>query len=482
MATLTAGGIGSGLDISSLVSQLVAAEQSPVSSRLDRQEAQVQAKISSFGTLRSALAQFQGALKKLTKIDDFLVRRATSGDDKVFTVAATSVAAGGSYGIQVERLAQAHKLLSAGFTGPDEVVGSGTLTVAMGTASMTLTVDGTNNTLTGIRDAINGAADNPGVIATLVNVFDEVAGSNVSKLVLTGTGTGAQNAVTLSVADADTTELNPDGNTDAEGLSRLASNNLNVLRAAQDALLWLDGQKVVSASNTVEGAIEGVTLTLKAVSARDDLGALVPTTLDVAVDQGAAKSLVQGFVSAYNAVVDALKAVDSYNASTRQATPLFGESTVRGVSTVLRRALGDPVEGLDQGLSRLADLGVTAGTDGKLTVDAKRLDAALSTNLEAVGRLFAGEHGLATRLDDLVSAYLDAGGVLKSRTDGLDSRVKDINKQRETLARRMEVLQSRLLKQFTAMDELVAQLQNTGNFLTQQLSSLQTSFNSRNGG
>lgn len=482
MATLTSSGIGSGVDIGSLVSQLVSAERTPVATRLDRQEAQVQARISSFGTVRSALAQFQAALKRLTSLDDFLVRRATSGDDAVLTAAATGSAVPGGYDLQVERLAQAHKVLSGGFTGADEAVGTGTLTVAVGAASMTLTVEAGNGTLAGIRDAINAASDNPGVTATLISVYDDLAGTSVSKLVLTARETGSASAITVSVADDDTSELNPGGDTDAAGLSRLASPNLAQVRAAQDALLWLDGQKVVSATNTVEGAIDGVTLTLKAASGRDDLGALLATTLEVAVDQQAATGLVQDFVKAYNSLVDAFKAVDSYNASTRQASALFGDSAVRALSTSLRRGLSEPVDGLAAGLSRLVDIGVSAGADGKLSVNSTRLGAALARDLEGVGQLFAGEGGLASRLDDLVSGYLDAGGILKARTDGLDSRVRDINRQREALALRMEALERRLLKQFTAMDELVAQLQSTSSFLTQQLSSLQSILSRREGG
>jgi flagellar hook-associated protein 2 len=473
---VTASGIGSGVDVAGLVSQLVAAERSPVSTRLDQQEAQVQAKISAYGILRSALAQFQGALEKLTALEDFLVRKSVSGDTDVFTVSATSSAAAGSYEIQVERLARGHKVLSPGIATSDEALGTGTLTVSVGGASMALTIDASNNTLAGIRDAINGAADNPGVTATLISVYDDVAGASVSKLVLTSRETGAASAISVTVADDDTSGLNPDGDTDLDGLSRLASPNLTELRPAQDALVWLDGQKVVSASNTVEGAIDGVTLSLKGVSPEDDLGAMLPATLDVTVDEESATALVEDFVAAYNGVVDALKSVDSYNASSRTASALFGDSVARALSGGLRRALSDPVEGLPEGLSRLADLGVTAALDGKLTVNGSKLGAALARDVEGVGRIFAGDDGLATRLDDLVSGYLDAEGILKARTDGLDRRVKDLNRQREALAIRMESLERRLLKQFTAMDELVAQLQSTGNFLTQQLSTLQSIF------
>jgi flagellar hook-associated protein 2 len=487
MATLTASGLGSGLDVRGLVSQLVSAERTPVSNRLDLQEAQVQAKISGFGGLRSALAQFEGAVERLTDLDDFLARRASSSDPDVFTASATSEAVAGSYDVQVERLARSHKLISTGFASRDSEVGTGSLTITLGGESMTVDVASDGNTLERIRDAINGASGNPGVDAGLITVFDDALGASVSKLVLTARETGEASAITVTVQDNDTGVENPDGDTDMEGLSRLAYDagagvtNLDEVRAAADALLWIDGEKVTSSTNTVEGAIEGVTLTLKTTSDEGDLGALVPATLEVAVDPGAARGLVQGFVTAYNTLRDAIAQLDSYNAATGQASVLFGDSAVRGLGLGLRRALSDPVAGLTGAYTSLAAIGVTTGADGKLAIDATRLDAALSADLPGIANLFASSEGLGQRFTDLVAAYGDPAGILEARTDGLDRRVEDITAQRETLARRMESLEARLLKQFTAMDELVARLQSTSSFLTQQLASLQSITGGGNG-
>jgi flagellar hook-associated protein 2 len=224
-----------------------------------------------------------------------------------------------------------------------------------------------------------------------------------------------------------------------------------------------------------------VTLTLKTTSDEGDLGALVPATLEVAVDPGAARGLVQGFVTAYNTLRDAIAQLDSYNAATGQASVLFGDSAVRGLGLGLRRALSDPVAGLTGAYTSLAAIGVTTGADGKLAIDATRLDAALSADLPGIANLFASSEGLGQRFTDLVAAYGDPAGILEARTDGLDRRVEDITAQRETLARRMESLEARLLKQFTAMDELVARLQSTSSFLTQQLASLQSITGGGNG-
>jgi flagellar hook-associated protein 2 len=487
MASVTASGLGSGIDIGSLVTQLVSAERTPVATRLDRQEAEVQARISAFGGLRSALAQFESALAGLSKLDGFLARRATSSDPSVITASATRDAAVTTYDVQVERLAQGHKLLSTGFASGSAEVGTGALTIMVGGEAMALTIDATNNTLAGIRDAINEASDNPGVSASLINVFDDDLQTNVTKLALTARETGGANAIKLTVADDDTSVANPDGDTDTDGLSRLAYDagagvtNLDEIRAGEDALVWIDGQKITSATNTVEDAIEGVTLTLKATSAEDDLGVLVPAALGVAVDEEAAEGLIEAFVTAYNTLSGYLRQVDSYTAATGQASVLFGDSVARGLGLGLRRAIVDPVEGLTGPYPSLADLGVTTGSDGKLSVDTEKLDAALSEDLEGAGNLFAASGGLAERLKDLAAGYIDAEGILDARTGGLDRRVKDINKQRDALARRMDSLETRLLKQFTAMDELVTRLQSTSSFLTQQLASLQSIVDRRSG-
>lgn len=477
MPTLTALGVGSGLDITSLVSQLVAAERTPVEARLARQEASVQAKLSAFGTLRSALAQFQAALAKLTRAGDFLTRSATSADQTVFTVSAGSTAAAGSYEVEVLQTAQAHRLMSGGFADAGAVVGTGTLTLAVGGESFNVVVDDSNKTLAGLRDAINEAAENTGVGATLVN-GDDGLGGTVTRLVLTATETGLANAIQVTAVDAD-------GNhSDAAGLSALVyvpgvggTTNLTGLRAAQDAVLRIDGNPalpdpggitVTRATNQISDAIEGVTLTLAKASPGTNVA------LAVAVDPSAAKGLVQGFVTAYNQVLDAIRQVASYNAATGQAMSLFGDSTVRGLESRLRAEVTNAVASAPGGLARLLDIGISTGENGNLAIDSADLDAALDADLESVAGLFAAGDGYANRFEALVSAYIDSDGAIAARTDGLDARVKDIAAQREALERRIESLEARYLRQFTALDELVSRLQSTGSFLTQQLASLQS--------
>jgi flagellar hook-associated protein 2 len=391
----------------------------------------------------------------------------------VFTASASSSAVEGSFDVVVERLAASHKLASTGYSGSDAVVGNGTLTLAVGGVSFSVTIDDDNHTLAGVRDAINEASGNTGVAATVIHV-DNGLGGTVSRLVLTSRETGSEGPITVSVVD-------DDGNhTDALGLSALAYDpdagtpvtHLNELRAARDALIYIDGEAVTRSSNTVSDAIEGVTLTLKGVSETDALGDPVPASLSVAVDTSRAQALIQGFVQAYNGVVTAIGQVASYNAATGRATALFGSSTVRSLQASLRAELTRPLAGAPAGLSTLTALGITTGADGKLTIDPAKLGEALAGGLDSVSQLFAGEGGLAGRLGDRVSAYTDSDGLIQASTDGLSARIKDLTSQREVLDRRMESLESRLMRQFTALDELVTRLQSSGTFLTQQLASL----------
>ncbi len=476
MSTITALGVGSGLDIADIVRQLVAAERSPVQTRLDSQEKTLEAKLSAFGTLKSALAQFQTGLGELSEVGAFLARTASSGSEEVFTASAGTSAAPGTFDLVVQQVAQSHSLVSKGYESASAAVGSGTLTISVGGNAFSVAVDATHGTLAGIRDAITGASDNTGVAASIVRV-DGASGGTVAKLVLTSTVTGTEGSLTVAVDDAD----GVDG--DTSGLSALAYlpsdtspaiTNLTELRAAQDAKLTLDGQAVTSSSNTVDDAIEGVTLTLQGVSGKDASGAWKSSRLAIAIDPSAAAERVQGFVTAYNAVLDAIRSVASYDASSREATALFGDSAVRGLQSRLRAELSRVVSDLPAGAASLAEIGVRTGRDGKLELDQDRLHGALNSNLDAVAKLFAGEGGCAQRLDDLVSSYLDADGLIESRTEGLNGRLEAIEARREALDRRMESLEARLLKQYTAMDTLVAQLQTTSSYLTQQLELLKT--------
>ncbi|MGI9309781.1 MAG: flagellar filament capping protein FliD, partial [Gammaproteobacteria bacterium] len=250
MASITSTGIGSGLDIAGLVQQLVAAEAAPVSTRIAQKEARVQTKLSAFGSLKSALSDFRDQLDKMRTAKSFLTRSATSGNEDLFSVSVSESALPATYSVDVTQLAQTQKLTSGTFSDKDTVVGTGTLTITVGSAAFNIDVTAENNTLAGIRDSINGALDNTGVSATIVNAD---AGSY---LILTGENTGAANSMTVTQAGGDgglaALEYDP-----GAGLKSLTESI-----AAQDALVKIDGFDVLSSTNKITGAVDGVTLDL----------------------------------------------------------------------------------------------------------------------------------------------------------------------------------------------------------------------------
>lgn len=464
MPTIFSAGLGSGLDINSLVTQLVDAEREPVVNRLDRREVEYQANISGFGTLKSALSEFQTTIEALKKSSDFESTTVSSSNTDLFTATASGEPPAGRFSVEVIQLAEAQKLRSNGFTGANAEVGTGTLTVAIGDESFDVTIDSSNNTLVGIRDAINNAIGNTGVTATVVNV-DSDSGGEESRLVLSAEGDiGASGPISVTVTDDD------GNNTDQAGLSQLASDNLVELQAAKDAEIRVDGQTITRDSNVISDAIEGITL--KLVSADAETSA----NLTVGSDSSVAATAINGFVESFNVVVDTISQLSSSGSEPEQAGVLSGDATLRNLESQLRRIVGDQVAGLEGTFDSLVSIGITTDEQGRLSVDSATLESAIEQDLDAVVQLFTSDNGVVSQLESALSGYLGSDGVIANRIDGLNSRVDRINDQRADLERRLQSIEERYRAQFTAMDTLVGELQSTSTFLSQQFAALQSNF------
>lgn len=460
---LTSPGIGSGLDINSLVSQLVQAEGATTSFRLDQKEAAYTAEISAIGSLRAALNEFSTALGKLDDVEDFRLRTTNTTDKDIITASADDTAVPGSYDVEVVNLASAHRIRSGDFAATTSVVGQGTLTIGVGSSTFDVDIDSTNQTLAGIRDAINDSADNTGVSATILTVSDG-GGGTVSRLILSSSVTGVDNDITISVADDDLVD------TDNAGLSQLAydgvTNNMTELAAAQDALVRVFGQDVSSSTNTVTGAITGVTLNL--VSAAPG----ATETVSISYNKAAVTARVNDFVKAYNGLQKTMTDLGKYNSATGSGGPLLGDATLRTVASRIRGELATGLTGTNLTYRNLADIGITRSETGELSLDSTKIDAVFAADPNAIGDIFASANGYAKRLDALVKPYVDTKGLLATRVDGLTGRIDRINDQRDRLEIRLAAFESRLQKQFFAMDELVAQLSATSDYLGQQLANL----------
>ena len=445
-------GIGSGLDIQSLVSQLVAAERAPVETRLTRHASDVATQLSALGTLKGALSGFQSALTSLKTVDQFSARVATSGDESIFTATADSKAVPGSYAIEVQQLAQPEQLISAAFSGgAAAVVGSGTLTLQLGTgSSFSVTLDSSHNTLADVRDAINAATDNPGINATLVY------GVSGAQLVLTSDATGAGNTLQVSTSGGD------------GGLAQLtyatgATSNYTEQQAAQDAIVAISGVVHHSATNVVDAAIDGVTLTLKAKNAGST------ASLAVANDRSAVVANIRKFVSAYNNTQSQLATLGKYDAATKKGGPMLGDWLLIGISSEMARGATDRVASAGGAYSSLAAIGITTDSSGQLQLDESKLTAALQANPAAVASLFGASDGIAARLDAKIENLLASDGAIAARNDNLTSAQKSISDDSQKLDEQMAIVQQRYLTQFTALDSLMSQLNATSKYLAQQL-------------
>ena len=468
-------GVGSGLDINNLVSQLVAAERDPVINSLGARQAGYNSDISALGKLKSALSTFNTTIAGLKNLSSFDTRKATSSDETVFTANATSSAVTGKYNIEVRNLATAQKLMTKGYTSEDSVVGTGTLTLTVDSTDINIDIDNDNNTLAGIRDAINTSAKSIGVSASIINVDDGMGGTE-SKLVLTSTNTGLDNAITVTVNDDDANDI------DTSGLSALYYDTsdanpeqLTEIVAAEDADVRIDGQTVKSSSNTIANAIEGVTLTLLA----EDIG--VNKELSIEVDTSAVKSAITSFVGGYNTFINTINELNSFDADTGATGALFGDSTLRIAASTIRNNIIDKVDGLTGSVQTLVDIGITTNDTGLLSIDADTLDSAIESNLNDIANLFAKEStGIAVRLNDTLDSFIGFGGVIDNRTDGLRTRLGLLDDEYNRLERRMDSLQTRLLKQFSGLDSILSQLQSSSDFLTQQFSNIQGITKSKN--
>ncbi len=393
---ITSPGIGSGLDVNAIVTGLMNVERQPLTI-LARKKSAFQTQVSAYGTLKSALSTFQTSVSALSSPAKFNVQNAISGNADVFTATSNGSAAVSNYAITVNQLAQQQKLGSAGFANISDPVGTGTLTISFGTftpavvtpptpsaftpnpnkSNINVTINSSNNSLAGLRDAIN--AQNASVSASIVN------DGTTNRLVITSKDTGEVNSLRITTVDDDT------NNTDAAGLSRFAydptatagsGKNLNVLQDAKNALLNIDGISVVKSSNTVTDAIEGVTLNLLKTSNN------VSVNLGISTNQDKIKESVTAFVDAYNKLDTTIRNLTKFGGEGGSNGALLGDATARAITNQIKGVLSKSIDG-NGALSTLNQIGVSFQRDGKLALDSAKLNTAISTNVKDIAALFA---------------------------------------------------------------------------------------------
>lgn len=451
-------GIGSGLDISTMVTELTKAEMSGQTTNVTNQQASVTSQVSALGTLKSALSTFQSSLSAFGGTGSssaFAALSATSGDDTVFTATTTAGAAVGSYQVQVQSLAQSQQLISHTFSGGStSVIGTGTLSFSLGSQGFNISVDSSNNTLAGIRDAINSSASNPGINASLI-----YGSGGTAQLVLNSSVTGAANTIAVK-------SLGGDGGLDALAYSSTNTANYTQQQAAQDSSISIAGVTHTSASNVVSDALDGITLNL--VSAKPDTN----VSLTVANDTSHVTSLMQSFVTAYNTLAQQLAPLSSYDSATKTAGPMLGDSMLTSLRNQLFHSMTNPVASAGSTYNTLASLGVMTNSDGTLSLNTSTLNTALISNFQAVTHALGGSDGVIARLNTMLSSALSTTGIIQNRSTNLGNQQTTINNEQAQITARSAVIQQRYMTQFNAMDTLLAQMQNTSTYLTQQFQAL----------
>lgn len=446
---ITATGMGSGLDIRGLVSQMMQIERQPLQ-RLEKRQTELNNQISAFGQMKSALGELQKALEALKNGDTFTAAKTTVASGAGFTATAKAGAAVGSYDISVQQLAQQQRVATSATTQFDPS-GGGTLDITVGSNTVSLNV-ASGTTLQQLRDQINAA--NAGVTASIIN------NGSVNQLVISSKETGAANAFTLTGtgALAGLTFSNP--NT----LPTNSSSTLYRVQSAQDAQLTVNGVSVTRSKNTISDVIDNVTLTLTAVTSS-------PKTLTVERDLAPAKAAIQKLAERYNAVMQKIDTLSGYDAAAKKAGDLYGDATLRGLRNQLRQVLGQDLTGVGA-YTRLSDFGVEFDATGRMKINDQKLTTALENNGAAIASFFGGvgsADGLATKGITLTDSYTQSSGLLDLRVKGLQQSVKLLDKQKEVLEDRLSRIEAMYYRQFNAMDSIVGQMNATGTYLTQQL-------------
>jgi len=388
-------GVGSNLDVNAIIQSLMDFESRPLL-LLDQKEASFQAELSGYGTLKASISSFQTAVKELSDVSKYTNLTASSSDSTVFTATADSTANTGTYSVETTALAANQKLIATGQSDTATSIGTGILTFDFGTISggsfdsgtgkytgssftsngagvKTVTIDSTNDSLSGIRDAINAA--NIGVTATIVN---DGSASTPYRLSLTSDNIGLKNSVKISVSgDAALDTL--------LGHDPAATQNLSETVTAADSAFKVDGVSIVKSSNTITDVIQGVTLNL----AKTNSGS--PATLTIAQDTSTVTGSVGSFVAAYNAVKTSLDELTAYDAATGATGLLQGDTSVISMETQINRILTSSVTALSGPLTTLSDVGISFQLDGTLSLDSTKLQTAINDNFNDIAGIFVAQ-------------------------------------------------------------------------------------------
>jgi len=463
MASVTNAGVGSGLNLESIISATLQAEFQPKSAKLAKTESSLKVQLSGLGGIKSILAKLQDVMKELAKTSVFENRTATvrqpgnaKDEGDLVSVSTSTTATPGAFNIEVTQLAKGSRAVSAAgstFSSSNDVVSAsgGTLTFAAGAKTFDVVV-APGATLEQIRQQINKSKQNFGFSVNIVNT-----GSN-SQLVVNSNVTGVGNDLKITASSADFNKITTEAF--GGGTGGLA---IGAVDKAQDAIIKVDGLQITSATSTFKDAVQGLTIKAQRQSIS---GETAKATVDF--DREGVTKKIDEFVTAYNNSIEMIN-----QQSLLSTSPLYGDPTVRAIKDQLVAALQTTVK--DAGsFSTVFDIGLSLNASNKLEKKSvvRSVGQALDTNYSDVGSLFTNAKGIAESFNKMLESYVSTGGVIKKRQDDINVGLKDIEGDKKDLDYRIETMEKNLRKKYSALDVLIAQMKSTNNYLTSQLSQL----------
>lgn len=459
-----------GINVDAIVSGLMTIERLPLD-QLTKKQTSYQSKITALGTLQSKVDALQTAAKNLgsSSSSTLTAFKTTSSDSNIFSATAASTAVAGTYSLSVTSLAESQKLVAAGQTSSTATIGTGTATVVtfdLGTISggtltdgiytgatftsggstASITIDSTNNTLQGIRDAIN--AGNLGVTASIVN-----DGSGTPyRLALSSNNTGIASSIKITTDGADAS-INTLLAHDPAGTQNMAETV-----TASNAQFSVNGIAITKTSNVVTDAIDGVTLTLKQVTT-------TPATLTVERDNAGVSAAASALVTAYNDLYTAMKNTTAY----KSGSALAGDRTLQSLQVQMREIAATAVG--SGSLTNLFEVGISFKSDGTMQLDSGKLSTAMNDSFADVSALFNSSTGFATRFEDWAKGVVGGGGTFESQTTSWNNTIKQITSQIDAMEVRMKNVENMYRQQYSSLNSVLANMQSTSSYLSQQLNS-----------
>jgi flagellar hook-associated protein 2 len=443
IGAITFGGLVTGLDTKTLITQLVSLARQPIQ-RLEQTRSQEEKKVATFQDFNSKLLALKTASEKLLNSTNFFSRTSTVSDDTALGAAVTSSAQAGNYTITIDQLARVGQQTFAGIADKTTQTLAGTFAVnnaATNPTNFAISINIDGMSLDQLRDAINNDTNNNGKVTA--TILDTGSGTQRYRLQVKGNTTGTTNDFNV---------------TSTASLSKDTS--ASVTFSAIDATFNVDGVTITRSRNIISDVIDGATLTFKSKTTE-------PVTLSISNDVGTIQNNIESFVSSYNDIRSYANSKSTLDQKNPQNNgPFLGDATVRGIYARLQQLMTDAVSGLTGDLNALNDIGITTGTDGKLAIDKTKLSDALATNTDSVSKIFignAGVSGVAVRVKSELTNFTNPiGGLIDVRVDGIQARITGLNDRIDVMERRMTSYESTLVRQFTALERLVGSLQTQG--------------------